>query len=75
VAVVMAAMVIALRVVRALLAPVLAMLPLLMAVTNPQRPMAPMQMPPLSAYVRPRPPQPRTAKENKHAATCSPQVP
>ena len=30
---------------------------------------------PLSAFVKTRPLQLRTVKENKHAATCSPQVP
>ena len=30
---------------------------------------------PLSAFVKTRPQQLRTVKENKHAATCSPQVP
>jgi small subunit ribosomal protein S3 len=42
-----------------------------MAVTNPLKQLVAKLNPPLSAYVRPRPLQLRTAKENNHAATCS----
>jgi CBS domain containing-hemolysin-like protein len=49
--------------------------PLPMAATSPPVPVAPTQ-PPLSAFVKlTRPLQQRTAKENKDAATCSPQIP
>ena len=49
-------------------------LPLTVA-TSPPVPVALMQ-PPLSAFARlTRPLQQRTAKENKDAATCSPQIP
>jgi hypothetical protein len=42
-----------------------------MAVTNPLKPLVAKLNLPLSAFVRPRPLQPRTVKENNHAATRS----
>jgi hypothetical protein len=41
------------------------------AVINPLKPLVAKPNLPLSAFVRPRPLQPRTVKENKHAATRS----